>query len=186
MAAASTWERCATLDSPMSPPIRYAAPTQSIRSPQSSTSTRCGGVRLRPPCCQLCVSSGSRSWLGRRWRGFLTGTVGTLDKNDFRQHNPRYAARTCPETRIALRAGAVRRELSITPAQLALAWLLHQGRDVIPIPGTRKRRASTRTRSPPRFVSMPNNCVASMRWLDPPRRRRTCFDSGRDPGGGSA
>jgi aryl-alcohol dehydrogenase-like predicted oxidoreductase len=71
--------------------------------------------------------------------GFLTGTVGSLDKNDFRQHNPRYAGpnlsrnadRFAPLVQFA-------RELSITPAQLALAWLLHQGRDVIPIPGTRK------------------------------------------------
>ena len=71
--------------------------------------------------------------------GFLTGTVGALDKNDFRQRNPRYAGpnlsrnadRFAPLVQFA-------RELSITPAQLALAWLLHQGRDVIPIPGTRK------------------------------------------------
>ena len=71
--------------------------------------------------------------------GFLTGTVSTLDKNDFRQHNPRYAGtnlsknadRFAPLVQFA-------RELSITPAQLALAWLLHQGRDVIPIPGTRR------------------------------------------------
>lgn len=71
--------------------------------------------------------------------GFLTGTVGTLGVNDFRHHNPRFAGpnlatntdRYAPVMQIA-------RELSVTPAQLALAWLLHQGEDVIPIPGTRK------------------------------------------------
>ena len=71
--------------------------------------------------------------------GFLTGTVDTLGANDFRQYNPRFAGpnlttntdRYAPVMQIA-------RELSVTPAQLALAWLLHQGEDVIPIPGTRK------------------------------------------------
>ena len=71
--------------------------------------------------------------------GFLTGTVDTLCANDFRKYNPRFAGpnlatntdRYAPVMQIA-------RELSVTPAQLALAWLLHQGEDVIPIPGTRK------------------------------------------------
>lgn len=71
--------------------------------------------------------------------GFLTGTVGGLDKNDFRQNNPRFTGenlatnrdRFAPFMRIA-------QELNITPAQLALAWLLHQGQDIFPIPGTRR------------------------------------------------
>ena len=71
--------------------------------------------------------------------GFLTGTVNSLGANDFRQYNPRFAGqnlatnadRYAPLLQLA-------GELSITPAQLALAWLMHQGEDVIPIPGTRK------------------------------------------------
>jgi aryl-alcohol dehydrogenase-like predicted oxidoreductase len=71
--------------------------------------------------------------------GFLTGTVNSLEKNDFRQNNPRYAGenlaanldRFAPLMEIA-------GELGVTPAQLALAWLLHQGQDVFPIPGTRR------------------------------------------------
>ncbi|HZW35540.1 MAG: aldo/keto reductase, partial [Deltaproteobacteria bacterium] len=71
--------------------------------------------------------------------GFLTGNVGSLDKNDFRQHNPRYSGenlakntdRFAPFMRLA-------KGMGVTPAQLALAWLLHQGRDVFPIPGTRR------------------------------------------------
>lgn len=71
--------------------------------------------------------------------GFLTGTVAGLDKNDFRNNNPRYAAdnlaknqdRFAPFMQIA-------KELGHTPAQLALAWLLHQGKDIFPIPGTRR------------------------------------------------
>lgn len=71
--------------------------------------------------------------------GFLTGTVSNLDKNDFRQNNPRYAEKNLASNRdrfaplMAMASG-----LGITPAQLALAWLLHQGEDVIPIPGTRR------------------------------------------------
>ena len=70
--------------------------------------------------------------------GFLTGTVGSLGPNDFRQNNPRFAGpnlalnaqRFAPLIRLA-------GEFGVTPAQLALAWLLHQGDDVFPIPGTR-------------------------------------------------
>ncbi len=71
--------------------------------------------------------------------GFLTGTVKSLDKDDFRNNNPRYSDknlsvnrdRFAPLSRIAESKG-------ITSAQLALAWLLHQGDDIFPIPGTRK------------------------------------------------
>lgn len=71
--------------------------------------------------------------------GFLTGTVDRVAEGDFRQNNPRYSAdnlvanrdRYAPLMNIAA-------ELRITPAQLALAWLLHQGDDIFPIPGTRR------------------------------------------------
>lgn len=71
--------------------------------------------------------------------GFLTGVIGDIAKNDFRQGNPRYAGdnlaqnldRFAPIMEIA-------KELGVTPAQLALAWLLHQGPDIVPIPGTRR------------------------------------------------
>ncbi|MCB2100348.1 MAG: aldo/keto reductase [Rhodobacterales bacterium] len=71
--------------------------------------------------------------------GFLTGTVDSLPEGDFRHVNPRFTGdnlaanldRFAPLRDLA--AG-----LSITPAQLALAWLLHQGGDIYPIPGTRK------------------------------------------------
>ena len=72
--------------------------------------------------------------------GFLTGKVNTLDAEDFRNHNPRYQGenlktnqdRFAPLLKIA-------QGLGVTSAQLALAWLLHQGEDIIPIPGTRKK-----------------------------------------------
>ncbi len=71
--------------------------------------------------------------------GFLTGTVGALGKNDFRRHNPRFARdnRAANRDRFAP-IMQLARELGVTPAQLALAWLLHQGTDIFPIPGTRR------------------------------------------------
>jgi aryl-alcohol dehydrogenase-like predicted oxidoreductase len=70
--------------------------------------------------------------------GFLTGTVTDLDRDDFRQSNPRYSGENLRTNRD--RFAPLRRlagELGVTPAQLALAWLLHQGPDIVPIPGTR-------------------------------------------------
>jgi aryl-alcohol dehydrogenase-like predicted oxidoreductase len=76
--------------------------------------------------------------------GFLTGTIEELAADDFRNNNPRYQGenfqvnkdRFAPLIQLA-------EALSISPAQLALAWLLHQGEDVVPIPGTRKQRRVT-------------------------------------------
>jgi aryl-alcohol dehydrogenase-like predicted oxidoreductase len=71
--------------------------------------------------------------------GFLTGTIDSVCGGDFRQHNPRYS----PEN-LALNKDRfaplndIAGQLGITPAQLALAWLLHQGDDIFPIPGTRR------------------------------------------------
>lgn len=70
--------------------------------------------------------------------GFLTGNIDVLGEADFRKNNPRYQGenlaankqRFAPLMELAA-------ELGITAAQLSLAWLLHQGKDVIPIPGTR-------------------------------------------------
>jgi aryl-alcohol dehydrogenase-like predicted oxidoreductase len=70
--------------------------------------------------------------------GFLTGTIKTLGADDFRNNNPRYQGdnfaankqRFEPLMKLA-------EELGITAAQLSLAWLLYQGDDIIPIPGTR-------------------------------------------------
>jgi aryl-alcohol dehydrogenase-like predicted oxidoreductase len=72
--------------------------------------------------------------------GFLTGTVGKLEQNDFRQNNPRFNAENLAANRDRFAPFIeLARELDVTPAQLALAWLLHQGQDIFPIPGTRRR-----------------------------------------------
>ncbi|MBD5634082.1 MAG: aldo/keto reductase [Candidatus Eremiobacteraeota bacterium] len=74
-------------------------------------------------------------------RGFLTGApkVDTLEANDFRRTNPRFAADNAARNeslvavvqRVAKRRGA-------TPAQVALAWVLAKGDDIVPIPGTKR------------------------------------------------
>ncbi|MFI1435273.1 aldo/keto reductase [Streptomyces lydicus] len=70
--------------------------------------------------------------------GFLTGQVGEVKEGDFRQNMPRFDAAN--QQRNQDRFAPVRgiaEELGIAPAQLALAWLLHQDPHVVPIPGSR-------------------------------------------------
>jgi aryl-alcohol dehydrogenase-like predicted oxidoreductase len=77
-------------------------------------------------------------------RGFLTGTVKRAEdyeEGDFRRRDPRYQGENFDAN---MRAAAVVRDLAArrdaTPAQIALAWLLEKGSDVVPIPGTRRRQ----------------------------------------------
>jgi aryl-alcohol dehydrogenase-like predicted oxidoreductase len=76
-------------------------------------------------------------------RGFLTGRIHAaddLDPADWRRQNPRFQGENL-KANLALvaRVEALAKEKGITAAQLALAWLLSRGQDVVPIPGTRKR-----------------------------------------------
>jgi aryl-alcohol dehydrogenase-like predicted oxidoreductase len=75
-------------------------------------------------------------------RGFLTGdirSVEELDADDFRRNNPRFAAGNLEANiRIVEEVDAVAAEVGATAAQVALAWLLAQGQDVVPIPGTKR------------------------------------------------
>jgi aryl-alcohol dehydrogenase-like predicted oxidoreductase len=77
-------------------------------------------------------------------RGFLTGTVRRAEEypeGDFRRGDPRYQGENFDAN---MRAASAVRELAkgkgATPAQVALAWLLHKGDDIVPIPGTKRRR----------------------------------------------
>ena len=72
-------------------------------------------------------------------RGFLTGKVAPLEDGDFRKLSPRFAAENAQSNqRIAEIVRVIAQEKGCTPAQLALAWLLAQGDDIIPIPGTKR------------------------------------------------
>jgi aryl-alcohol dehydrogenase-like predicted oxidoreductase len=75
-------------------------------------------------------------------RGFLTGTIRSLDQldeSDFRRFNPRFEGDNLEANiRIVEQVDAVASEIGVTPGQVALAWLLAQGDDIAPIPGTRR------------------------------------------------
>ncbi|MFZ1426560.1 MAG: aldo/keto reductase [Geminicoccaceae bacterium] len=76
-------------------------------------------------------------------RGFLTGEVKRADEypeGDFRRNDPRYQGANFDAN---IKAAQVVRDLATAvgakPGQIALAWLLHQGEDIVPIPGTKRR-----------------------------------------------
>ncbi|MGO4691057.1 aldo/keto reductase [Glaciibacter sp. 2TAF33] len=75
-------------------------------------------------------------------RGFLTGSIRSLDQlddDDFRRSNPRFAGENlAANIRIVEQVDAVASQTGATPAQVALAWLLAQGDDIAPIPGTKR------------------------------------------------
>jgi aryl-alcohol dehydrogenase-like predicted oxidoreductase len=72
----------------------------------------------------------------------LTGSIpdfANLSPGDTRGRHPRFAPENFPKNReLVQRIETIAREKSCTPAQLVLAWLLAQGPDVIPIPGTKR------------------------------------------------
>ncbi len=77
-------------------------------------------------------------------RGFLTGTAKRAEEypeGDYRRGDPRFQAGNFDANlRAASVVQEIARRLGATPAQVALAWLLHQGGDIVPIPGTKRRR----------------------------------------------
>jgi len=76
-------------------------------------------------------------------RGFLTGhirTVDDLEPGDFRRTSPRFQGENFQKNLVLVdRVTAMARQKGCTPAQLALAWLLAQGEEIVPIPGTKTR-----------------------------------------------
>ncbi|XVV10166.1 aldo/keto reductase [Actinoplanes sp. CA-131856] len=77
--------------------------------------------------------------------GFLTGTLRTaadlekLDDSDFRKNNPRFTGENFERNlRLADEVQKVAEQVGATPAQVALAWLLTKGTDIVPIPGTKR------------------------------------------------
>ena len=76
-------------------------------------------------------------------RGFLAGRFAgpdDLDEDDFRKRHPRMSGENLePNRALADRVGELAAEKGCTPAQLALAWVLSRGADVVPIPGTKRR-----------------------------------------------
>jgi aryl-alcohol dehydrogenase-like predicted oxidoreductase len=74
-------------------------------------------------------------------RGFLSGNLRELADNDSRRTiSPRFAAdNMAANLKVVDRITSIAKEKNITPSQLALAWVLAQGDDIVPIPGTKRR-----------------------------------------------
>src|SRR6267154_244210 len=92
-------------------------------------------------CRELVITFVPYSPLGR---GFLTGAIQKLedlDPSDWRRTNPRFGEKALRENlKLAAAVKELADEKGSTPAQLALAWVLAQGNDLIPIPGTKRVR----------------------------------------------
>ena len=77
-------------------------------------------------------------------RGFLTGQIKRFEdlaENDYRRISPRFQGENFRRNfALVKRVEEIAREKKCTPAQLALAWVLAQGHDMVPIPGTKRRR----------------------------------------------
>lgn len=77
-------------------------------------------------------------------RGFLSGTISSPDDfapDDFRRISPRFQGENFQKNlQVVEQVKAIAAQKKVTPSQLALAWLLAQGDDIVPIPGTRRQK----------------------------------------------
>jgi len=123
--------------------LRRAAAIHPIAAVQSEYSlwTRDPELGVLQACREVGAAFVAYSPLGR---GFLTGKItdaGALGAKDFRSFNPRFADQNLQRNlHIVEIVKVIAAEKGCTPAQLALAWLLAQGDDIIPIPGTKRTR----------------------------------------------
>ena len=122
--------------------IRRAHAVHPITAVQTEYSlwTRDPEPDVIPTCRELGIGFVPYSPLGR---GFLSGRFSSpeeLDDDDFRRHGPRFTGDNLEANlRIAAKVKEIASEKDITPAQLAIAWILAQGDDLVPIPGTKRR-----------------------------------------------
>jgi aryl-alcohol dehydrogenase-like predicted oxidoreductase len=146
--------------------IRRAHAVHPVAAVQSEYSlwTRDPEADVLPVLRELGIGLVPYSPLGH---GFLTGNIRSLDgldTDDWRRTNPRFTGGTLGRNlRIVDEVRAVATEAGATPAQVALAWLLAQGEDISPIPGTRRIErleeniAADRIRLSPEQVGRLNN-----------------------------
>ena len=121
--------------------IRRAHAVHPVTAVQSEYSlwTRDPEAEVLPTLRSLGIGFVPYSPLGR---GFLTGAIRSpedFDADDFRRDNPRFQGENFQQNlRIVDEVQAVAAEAGATPAQIALAWVLAQGDDLAPIPGTKR------------------------------------------------
>ena len=117
---------------------------------------------ILPTCRELGIGFVPYSPLGR---GFLAGGISSLDDlapDDWRHNDPRYSPENLPKNLAIVDAiGAVAKRHGVSNAQIALAWLLAQGEDVVPIPGV-KRRETMRDSAGSPEVSLSHGDLADL------------------------
>jgi aryl-alcohol dehydrogenase-like predicted oxidoreductase len=122
--------------------IRKAQAVHPITAVQTEYSmwTRDPEAEVLPTCRELGIGFVPYSPLGR---GFLSGRFTKpedLDEGDFRRNGPRFTGENLEQNlKLASKVKEIAEEKGATPAQLALAWVLAQGEDLVPIPGTKRR-----------------------------------------------
>jgi len=122
--------------------IRKAHATHPITAVQTEYSlwTRDLEAEILPTLRELGIGLVPYSPLGR---GFLSGRFKSpdeLDSDDFRRHGPRFTGENLEANlQLVAKVEQLADEKGATPAQLALAWVLAQGDDIVPIPGTKRR-----------------------------------------------
>jgi len=122
--------------------LRRANAVHPISALQSEYSLWERGVEahILPAVRELRIGFVPYSPLGR---GFLTGSVdvASLTQNDFRKTNPRFSAENARANEALVEVvRSVAEQCGATPAQVALAWVLARGNDIVPIPGTKRVR----------------------------------------------
>ena len=123
--------------------IRRAHAVHPITALQSEYSlwTRDPESEVLPTCRELGIGFVPYSPLGR---GFLTGKIQKpedLPDDDYRKTTPRFQGDNFQRNLdLVKRVAEIAREKRCTPAQLALAWVLRQGENIVPIPGTKRRK----------------------------------------------
>ena len=123
--------------------IRRAARVHTITALQTEYSlwSRDPEDRLLDVCRELGIGFVAYSPLGR---GFLTGQIKSFDDlapDDYRRNAPRFQGENFQKNlELVKRIEEIAAEKGCTPAQLALAWVLAQGEDIVPIPGTKRRK----------------------------------------------
>ncbi len=122
--------------------IRRAQKVHPITALQTEYSlwTRDPEDEILPTVRELGIGFVAYSPLGR---GFLSGKIKSIDDleaNDFRRRSPRFQGENFQKNLdLVARVEEIAREKRVTPSQLALAWVLAQGRDIVPIPGSKRR-----------------------------------------------
>jgi aryl-alcohol dehydrogenase-like predicted oxidoreductase len=123
--------------------IRRAHKEHPITALQTEYSlwTRDPEDEVLPLCGELGIGFVAYSPLGR---GFLTGRFRSFDdlpEDDYRRNSPRFQGENFQKNLdLVARAEEIAARKKVTPSQLALAWLLAQGEDIVPIPGTKRRQ----------------------------------------------